>query len=62
MFTLFKNLNSRLIAIELPAFAGALLIAENFFKFHSFTLECLAFLSLWSVLSFIFSKIIPYSK
>jgi hypothetical protein len=28
-----------------PAAAAALVIAENFYKFRSFTLECLAFLA-----------------
>ena len=36
---------------ELPAAAGALVIAELFYKFHSFMLECLAFLATWYVLS-----------
>jgi hypothetical protein len=31
-------------------FGISLLIAELFFKFHSFTLECIAFLLLWYVL------------
>ena len=29
---------------------AALLIAETFYKFHSFTLECLAFLATWYLL------------
>jgi hypothetical protein len=35
---------------QLPPFLAALLIAEFFYKFHSFTLECLAFLITWYVL------------
>ena len=33
----------------LPSGALALVVAELFFKFHSFTLECLAFLATWFV-------------
>ena len=33
-----------------PALAGSIVLAELFYKFHSFTLECLAFLATWFVL------------
>ena len=33
----------------LPSGAGALIVAEFFYKFHSFTAECLAFLATWLV-------------
>jgi len=36
-----------LLLLELPSFAVSLLIAERLFKFHSFTLEALAFVALW---------------
>ena len=32
---------------EAPAFAVSFLIAELFYKFHSFSLECAAFLLTW---------------
>lgn len=32
---------------RLPSLGVSLVVAEKFFKFHSFTLECLAFLALW---------------
>lgn len=35
----------------------ALIIAEVFFKFHSFTLECVAFLATWFVLSWIAERV-----
>lgn len=38
---------------ELPSGAVAFVIAELFYKFHSFTLETLAFLGTWLVLSWI---------
>jgi hypothetical protein len=39
------------ILVEAPSFAVSLILAEFFYKFHSFTLECLAFLATWLVLS-----------
>lgn len=36
-----------------PAGAGALVIAELFYKFHSFAAECLAFLATWFVLDLV---------
>ena len=51
MFTLAKLLPLRqLLAEQVPAITASFLIAEVFYKFHSFTLECLAFLATWSVL------------
>ena len=51
MFTLLRMLPIKRLALEqLPALAGAWLIAELFYKFHSFTLECGAFLLTWLAL------------
>ena len=51
MFTLIKSLPTRELLLEqLPAFAGSFVIAELFYKFHSFTLECMAFLITWFVI------------
>jgi hypothetical protein len=48
MFTLLKIVPlKRLASEQLPAFASAWLIAELFYKFHSFSLECAAFLLTW---------------
>ncbi len=41
------------ISHEVPAGLAALAFAEVFYKFHSFTLECLAFLATWYVFSWI---------
>ena len=38
------------LAQEAPAFLASFVIAEVFYKFHSFTLECAAFLATWFVL------------
>jgi hypothetical protein len=51
MHTLVKSMPLRQLLLEqLPVFACALVIAETFYKFHSFTLECLAFLATWYVI------------
>ena len=39
----------RLLMEQVPALLTALIVAEVFYKFHSFTLECLAFLATWYV-------------
>ncbi len=51
MFTLLRTLPlRRLYGEQLPAIALAWLIAELFYKFHSFSLETAAFLATWFVL------------
>ena len=51
MYTLLHSISLRvLLAEQLPALAISVIIAELFYKFHSFTLECIAFLSTWYVL------------
>ena len=57
MLTLIRNLDARSISVELPTFVSSMLIAEFFFKFHSFTFECLAFLATWACLSFVVNKL-----
>jgi hypothetical protein len=39
----------RLLQEQVPAFLVAFVIAEIFYKFHSFTLETVAFLATWFV-------------
>ncbi|MBA5800315.1 hypothetical protein [Rhizobium changzhiense] len=54
MYTLFRSVSGRqLITTQAPAFLAAFLIAEFFYKFHSFTLECLAFLATWFVIDLV---------
>jgi hypothetical protein len=38
---------------EVPAAIPAWIIAEFFYKFHSFTLECAAFLATWYAFSWL---------
>jgi len=40
------------------AFIPALITAEMFYKFHSFSLECMAFLATWLVFDFLIEWII----
>jgi hypothetical protein len=51
MFTLIRSIPVRQLLLEqVPAFTISFVIAEAFYKFHSFTLECMAFLLTWYVL------------
>lgn len=58
MFTLLRTLSPRALLIEqLPVLILTLIIAELFFKFRSFTLECIAFLVTWYVLDGMYSTV-----
>jgi hypothetical protein len=58
MFSLVRDLGVQVaLKQEAVPLIVAFLIAEFFFKFKSFTLECLAFLAVWFVLSFLQSLI-----
>lgn len=51
MFSLFRSLSvKQSLTQQLPALLTSLWIAELFYKFHSFLLECGAFLATWFVL------------
>lgn len=63
VFSLIKDLGLRVAAKqEAVPFLVSFAIAEFFFKFKSFALECLAFLAVWFVLSFVQSLLFPHSK
>jgi len=47
MYLLTKSRELRLAAHESLAAILALFVAETSYRFHSFTLECLAFLATW---------------
>src|SRR5436190_23751061 len=47
MYLLSKSRGLRLAAHESLAAIFALSVAETFYRFHVFTLECLAFLATW---------------
>jgi hypothetical protein len=48
----------RVFIEQLPSLAAAWLVAELFYKFHSFSLECAAFLATW----FVFDALIQFLK
>jgi len=51
MHRMIKTMERReLFARQLPIGTSALVTAELFYRFHSFTLECLAFLATWYAL------------
>jgi hypothetical protein len=61
MYTLLRSVPIRqLFAMQAPAFLAAFVIAELFYKFHSFTLECLAFLATWFVIDFVVTTGVDY--
>jgi hypothetical protein len=53
---LHKLTTSELWIRQLPTFSISFVIAELFYKFKSFSLECAAFLVTWYVLDLIFQK------
>jgi hypothetical protein len=57
MHSAVQVLGRRFVTQEALPGAVAFAIAEFFYKFHSFALECLAFLVTWYVLSFAWSKL-----
>ena len=51
MYTLLRQVPTRLLLlIQAPSFLMAFVIAEVFYKFKSFALECIAFLATWFVI------------
>jgi hypothetical protein len=59
MYTLLSLLPVKRLAYEqVPALALAWIIAELFYKFHSFTLECAAFLVTWFVLDAVIQRLV----
>ena len=59
MYTLLSLLPVKRLAYEqVPAVALAWIIAELFYKFHSFTLECAAFLATWFVLDAVIQRLV----
>ena len=63
---LLRSLPLRRIVFEqAPAMSLAWLLAELFYKFHSFTLECGAFLATWFAIDLIIQFIVrhtPYGQ
>ena len=48
MYALLRSVRDKRAAlVEIPSCLASLAIAEAFYRFHSFTLECVAFLATW---------------
>lgn len=51
MYTLIRLIPfQKLFTEQVPVLGASIVIAEVFYKFHSFTLECMAFLATWYAL------------
>jgi hypothetical protein len=60
MYQIVKGPVARgVLARETLPFVVSLVTAEMFYKFHSFTLECLAFLATWYALSWLLARVVP---
>ena len=58
MFELLRSSTlHHLLARQAPALAISLIVAELFYKFGSFTLECIGFLVTWFVLDALFALV-----
>ena len=63
MFTLLRMLPIKRLALEqFPALAIAWLLTELFYKFHSFTFECGAFLGTWFLLDALLQFVIAITQ
>lgn len=63
MYTLTRLIPTRqLLLQQAPTLGMSLLIAELFYKFHSFTLECIAFLATWYVLDAAMKVLVDFRK
>jgi hypothetical protein len=59
MYTLLRLLSvKRLTYEQVPTLTLAWIIAELFYKFHSFTLECGAFLATWLMLDGVVQEVV----
>ena len=58
MFELLRSSSLRqLLVRQAPGLVISLIIAELFYKFGSFTLECIGFLATWFVIDAIFAQL-----
>ena len=56
MYQLLRSLGRQdLVLRQVPAFGVSFAIAGSFYTFHSFYLECVAFLATWLVIDAAFS-------
>jgi hypothetical protein len=58
MYTLVRDNPAKVtLARQAVPMASALITAEFLYKFHSFTLECLAFLATWFVFDWVLARL-----
>jgi hypothetical protein len=58
MYQLLRNRTVRAISVDtVPPLLLAFVIAELFYKWHSFTLECIGFLATWFVFDWVWSNV-----
>jgi hypothetical protein len=58
MYTLARSIPLRQLLLEqAPIIAMSFVIAELFYKFHSFTLECVAFLATWYLIDLTYDRL-----
>ena len=63
MYQLLKQLGwKKAMTGEMVPFALAMIMADIFYKFGSFILECGAFLATWFVCSWVADKIMQYKR
>ena len=62
MYLLTKSRGLRLAAHESLAAIFSLFVAETFYRFHSFTLEFLAFLATWYGVSWALNKARKFAR
>lgn len=60
MYLLTRSVSlQRWLTHEIPALGISLVIAELLYRFHSFSLECLAFLATWWVVGAALERLVP---
>ena len=58
MYTVLRAVPLRTLATQLaPSALMAAALAESFYRFHSFTLECAAFLATWYAIDFAMDRL-----
>lgn len=59
MYQLLQGRSLKSLSIDaLPPLAVAFIVAELFYKWHSFTLECAGFLATWFALDFAWTQVL----
>jgi hypothetical protein len=63
MFTLLRGRSFKSFSIDTaPPLLAAFIVAEIFYKWHSFTLECLGFLATWFVFDLVWVNLVQLMR